>query len=304
MSSSASAVSRPLGDLSRRAAVVVVGIPTVLVLVYVGPWAFGALVAVMAALATRELYRLAGAHGVRPVRWLGVAAAPVLVLAAVPWPTFDAYAPVALGVLAAVTLTALMSALGNRSPRENPLSAVAVTLFGVVYCGLSLAAAPLLYEIPAAKGWGGVEPSPWAGTAVVVLPLAVTWIGDAAAYLAGSAWGRRKLAPTISPKKSWVGLWAELAASSLAGVAWMAAARGVLPRMPLPGAAAAAVLGLLLGLGATLGDLTESLFKREAGVKDSGTFFPGHGGVLDRADAFTFTLPLAYVLLILVGRLW
>lgn len=303
MSSSESAVPRPLGDLGRRVAVVVVGIPTVLVLVYLGGWFFGALVALMAALATWELYRMAAANGVHPVRWPGIVAAPILVLAAARWGTLDAYAPVALAVLGGVVLVALVSALAGRSPRDRPLAAVAVTLFGVVYCGLSLAAAPLLYALPGARGWGGAGPSPWAGTAVVVLPLGVTWIGDAAAYFVGSAWGKRKLAPTVSPKKSWIGLWAELAASALAGVAWMAATRSALPRMPLPGPAVAALVGLLLGLGAALGDLVESLFKREAGVKDSGTFFPGHGGVLDRADAFTFTLPLAYVLLLLIGRL-
>jgi phosphatidate cytidylyltransferase len=140
-------------------------------------------------------------------------------------------------------------------------------------------------------------------TAVVVLPLAVTWIGDAAAYFAGSAWGRRKLAPTISPKKTWVGLWAELVASALAGVAWMSVTRSALPGAPVPGPAVAAIVGALLGLAAVLGDLVESLFKREAGVKDSGTFFPGHGGVLDRIDALIFTLPLAYALFLLLGRL-
>jgi phosphatidate cytidylyltransferase len=303
VSSSASAVPRPLADLSRRVAVVVVGIPTVLTLVYLGGWIFGALVAVMAALATWELYRLAAARGVRPLRWLGVVGAPALVLAAVRWSRFADYAPVALAVLAGVALVALVSALFIRRPDESPLAVVAVTLFGVMYSGLSLASAPLLCELPAARGWGGAEASPWMGLAVVVLPLAVTWIGDAAAYFAGSAWGRRKLAPRISPQKTWVGLWAELAASALAGVAWVAATRSALPRAPIPGPAVAAMVGMLLGLGAVVGDLAESLLKREAGVKDSGTFFPGHGGVLDRIDALIFTLPLAYVLLVLVGRL-
>jgi phosphatidate cytidylyltransferase len=294
---------RPLSDLGRRVAVVVVGIPTVVALVYLGSWIFGAVVALMAALATWELYRLAAARGVRSMRWLGMIAAPALVLAAVRWSRLDEYAPVALAVLAGVALVALVSALFSRTPEESPLAVVAVTLFGVAYCGLSLASAPLLHELPAGRGWGGAVDSPWMRTAVVVLPLAVTWIGDAAAYFAGSAWGRRKLAPTISPKKTWVGLWAELVASALAGVAWMSVTRSALPGAPVPGPAVAAIVGALLGLAAVLGDLVESLFKREAGVKDSGTFFPGHGGVLDRIDALIFTLPLAYALFLLLGRL-
>jgi phosphatidate cytidylyltransferase len=230
-------------------------------------------------------------------------AAAALVLAAVHWPRFDVYAPVALGVLAAVALVAMVSALLSRSPRESPLAVVAVTLFGVAYAGLSLACAPLLHALPGERGWGGVESSPWMGAMVVILPLAVTWLGDAAAYFAGSAWGKKKLVPGISPKKSWVGLWAELLVAALAGIAWLPVARNALPRMPLQGPATAAMLGLLLGVGAVLGDLAESLFKREAGVKDSGGFFPGHGGVLDRLDALIFTVPLAYVALVLLGGL-
>ncbi len=277
------------------------GIPAVLALAYVGGWAFGAVVALMSALGARELYRLAGAHGVRPLRWLGMPGAAALVLAAVCCPGFAGYAPVALGILGAVALVSMVSVLFARSPRENPMAVVAVTLFGPVYAGLLLAGAPLLHALPARRGWGGVEASPWMGAVVLLLPLAATWAGDAAAYFAGSAWGKRKLAPGISPTKSWVGFWAELVVAALAGVAWVSLAQGVLPRMPLHSPAAGAALGAVLGLGAVAGDLVESAFKRGAGVKDSGALFPGHGGVLDRLDALTFTVPLAYVVLALVG---
>jgi phosphatidate cytidylyltransferase len=135
---------------------------------------------------------------------------------------------------------------------------------------------------------------------VLALPLAATWTGDSAAYFAGSAWGKRKLAPTISPNKSWVGFWAALFGAGAAAVAWLLVAGPKLPGLTL-GPGAAAVVGVLLGLGAVVGDLAESLFKREAGVKDSGTFFPGHGGVLDRLDALFVTLPLAYGALVALG---
>ncbi|MCG6955816.1 MAG: phosphatidate cytidylyltransferase [Gemmatimonadetes bacterium] len=300
MPSAASTNSTPLGDLGKRVFVAVLGIPTVLGLLYVGGWAVGVPLALMAALGVREIGRLAAAHGVQPFRWLGMLGAAALVLAAVQWPSFVQYAPWALSILGVVLAVSMVAMLFSRSPKEHPLGSVAVTVFGVAYLGLSLASVVLLDAMPAARGWSGVEESRWAGAMVVLLPIAATWIGDAAAYFAGSAWGRRKLAPRISPKKSWVGLWTELAAAALAGVAWMEAARTVLPRMPVRGAATAAVLGIALGLGAVLGDLVESLFKREAGVKDSGSVFPGHGGVLDRLDALVFTLPLAYVLLSLV----
>lgn len=303
MASSTSAAGGPLGDLGKRVGVAVVGIPAVLGLLYLGGWALGVPVAVLAALGVREVHRLAGAHGVRPYRWLGMTAAAVLVLAAVRWPQFTPFAPWGLGVLGVVLGVGLVTVLFSRGPRESPLAVVSVTLFGVAYIGLSMASVVLLHALPTVRGWAGVAASPWAGAMVVTLPLAATWIGDAAAYFAGSAWGRRKLAPSISPKKSWVGMWAELAAAGLAGAGWFLVARGTLPRMPVHSPGTAALMGVLLGLGAVLGDLVESLFKREAGVKDSGTFFPGHGGVLDRLDALAFTLPLAYALLALVGEL-
>jgi phosphatidate cytidylyltransferase len=137
---------------------------------------------------------------------------------------------------------------------------------------------------------------------MVALPLAATWIGDASAVVAGSAWGREraKLAPTISPNKSWVGFWAALLGGAGAAVLWLAIAVRHVPELePVP-FAAMAVGGALLAFAAVLGDLAESLLKREAGVKDSGTFFPGHGGVLDRIDSLIFTLPGAYGVLLLL----
>jgi phosphatidate cytidylyltransferase len=290
-----------MGELGKRVGVAVIGIPVVLGLLYLGGWFLGVPLALFAALGVREAYRLAGSHGVRPFRWLGMTAAVAMVLAAVRWADFHAFAPWALGILGCVALVGMVSTLVARSPRENPLGSVSITLFGVVYAGLSLSCAVLLHALPTHRGWGGAEGTRWAGMMVVALPLAATWIGDAAAYFAGSAWGKKKLAPVISPGKSWVGLWAELLASAAAGAAWLLWVRDSLPLMPLEGTGTAAALGALLGLGAVLGDLAESLYKREAGVKDSGTLFPGHGGVLDRLDALVFTLPLAYAMLAAAG---
>jgi phosphatidate cytidylyltransferase len=132
-----------------------------------------------------------------------------------------------------------------------------------------------------------------AGLAMVALParqvlavLALTWVADTAAYFVGMRWGRRKLAPSISPGKSWEGaaggflgvlLYAALLRLAWGGIAW------------LPLLAAAAVLAVL----SILGDLFESAAKRQADVKDSGSLLPGHGGILDRIDSATATLPIA-----------
>ena len=157
--------------------------------------------------------------------------------------------------------------------------------------------------------WRGVRPeqAPWivaAGFAVLVPPglamaalgplqvllvLALVWIADTAAYFVGRAWGRRKLAPAISPGKSWEG-----AAGGLMGAALYAI---IVAFFTERGAHIALVAtAVVLGMVSIVGDLFESAAKRQAGVKDSGTLLPGHGGILDRIDSATATLPLAALL--------
>jgi len=135
-----------------------------------------------------------------------------------------------------------------------------------------------------------------AGLAMVVLPapqvlavLALTWIADTTAYFAGTRWGRHKLAPSISPGKTWEG-----AAGGLAGVLVYA---GIMAAM-VEGIAWAPFLGaaMLLAVLSIVGDLFESAAKRQAAVKDSGALLPGHGGILDRIDSATSTLPIAAAL--------
>ncbi|HEX4798661.1 MAG TPA: phosphatidate cytidylyltransferase [Burkholderiales bacterium] len=132
---------------------------------------------------------------------------------------------------------------------------------------------------------------------LLVAVLATVWISDSAAYLVGRRFGRRKLAPAISPGKTWEGVAGALAGVTLYALAWASwSGPEGMPAWP-SGAKAAPVwvLPILLGLAVVgmIGDLFESLIKRQAGVKDSGTLLPGHGGILDRIDAPLAMLPLA-----------
>jgi phosphatidate cytidylyltransferase len=288
-----------MGDLPRRAAVAVIGIPAVLALLYFGGWVLGVPLAVIAALGAGEVYRLAETRGVWPLRWPGMIVSGGLALLAVAHPSFSGFAPWALGAILVLGALSLTMALWARGPRGSPLAAVTVTLFGPLYAGVTVAFIPLIHALPTRLDWGHLTPSPWLGTLAVVLPLAATWVGDSMAYFAGTAWGRSKLFPSISPNKSWVGAWAGVAGAAAGVTVWYLAVRGVMPGLPLRGLGLAAGLGAILGLGAIIGDLVESLLKREAGVKDSGSLFPGHGGVLDRLDALSFTFPLTYALLAL-----
>ena len=205
-----------------------------------------------------------------------------------------AYAYAAL----AAACVALAAWLGT----EQPLIAIGAAFWiGVVPLWLWRGVRPSHAALLAAAGLAVLAP---AGVAMVVLSplqillaLGLTWVADTAAYFVGSRFGRRKLAPSISPGKTWEG-----AAGALAGaLAYAIICAALVPQLkagiaggPAWGAYLAAVA--VLCVASIVGDLFESAAKRQAGVKDSGTILPGHGGILDRIDSATSTLPLAAVL--------
>lgn len=160
--------------------------------------------------------------------------------------------------------------LFSRTPLEETIPALGVLAFGIPYFALPIASMHRLREI-----------DPW----LLILLFAIVWLGDTAAYYIGSRIGRHKMAPVISPKKSWEGAAAGFVVSLLAAVAWMFLRRdGVDPTLLAVAAFTAAA--------AQIGDLVESMIKRGAGVKDSGHVLPGHGGFLDRLDALLFAAPV------------
>lgn len=133
------------------------------------------------------------------------------------------------------------------------------------------------------------------GQYAVLYALLIVWLADSGAYFAGRAWGRRKLAPAVSPGKTWAGFWGGLATCAL--LALVVAAAFNRPLVPL------LLVTIAVGVFSVVGDLTESLCKRYAGVKDSGTLIPGHGGVLDRFDSLLAAAPLLMLGLELVPGL-
>jgi phosphatidate cytidylyltransferase len=133
--------------------------------------------------------------------------------------------------------------------------------------------------------------SPW----LVLAASAIVWIADTAAYFFGRAFGQRKLAPEISPGKTWEGVYGGLAVVAVYALCLLPFARdaGYLPDIGAPAVLAWLGIALVAAAVSVLGDLYESLLKRHAGVKDSGTLLPGHGGVLDRVDGLVAAVPLA-----------
>lgn len=288
----------PKRDLIRRLAVAAVGIPLALVVLYQGGWLLTLFVALLAVVAAMELNELALARGIRPFGWLGIGGALVLVVMAGWTRSYPLWTPWAIGTLLLLFFLASAAAVKLRTPEERPLLAASLTLVAALYWGGGFSFALFLRHLPEAHGWP--DPSlQYQGMILLAFPLAVTWTADTAAYLFGHAFGRRKLAPSVSPGKTVEGGAASLLSAVLVGVL---IGRYFLRLHPDPwvGGLLGAGMGLLMGITVQLGDLIESLYKREAGVKDSGTLLPGHGGILDRFDALIFTLPLTYALVRLV----
>lgn len=288
------------GDLGRRLAVAGIGIPLGILVIYLGGWLLGGVMALVAWLGAREYYAMAGLRTGRPFVELGSAAAVALVLLASWMPRIDALAIGAWCVTMALLLVSMGATVFKRGVEGGPLAAAGTTVSGALYTGGTLAFAPLLMGLPAA----GAGPGPlgdWAAPLLLIFTVAVTWMGDTWAYFSGMKFGRHKLIPAVSPKKTVEGSIGGLVGASLLGSLMGGLALHSIPVWGFSWAGGAG-LGLALGAVAQVADLAESVIKREAGVKDSGSLLPGHGGVLDRFDAVLFTLPLTYGILVL--RAW
>jgi phosphatidate cytidylyltransferase len=261
-------------------------------LVWLGGWPLVGALAVLGVLGVEEVFRLAEARGTQPFHALGYAAAVAAPVAAYGLSGPAVVPPWAVLVGAVAWVFAVMTgAVLRRPPDQGPLGAVTVTVFAPLY------AAVLPSFLIALRHGGGHERL--AATAIVFLPLVVVWVCDSLAMAGGAAFGGPKFAPVVSPKKTWAGTIIGTAAATIAAPLY-----GWLALRPLGielGAARLAILGFALSVLGQVGDLAESLFKREAGVKDSGAVFPGHGGVLDRLDSLYWALPAAAALLAVYG---
>lgn len=290
------APERGFGRLLVRTVSAAVGIVLVLAAVWAGRWPVAVLIAVVAGLATSELVRMLRTSGAgRPSEVVSVAVAVALPLAAAWAGPRGQIATLAIGMAAALAWLLAVSTVRTTD--------AALTVLAYTYASFLLSFLVLIERIPAF------------GRGLLLLTLVTTWVSDSTAYFVGVTMGRHKLAPNVSPNKTWEGTVGGfvLTVALVALAAWVAAPTvfagmgSVTLTWPgtltVEGATAAArgwlairaaLIAAVVVISGTVGDLVESRIKREVGVKDTGGLIPGHGGMLDRFDSLLFVAPATY----------
>jgi len=266
----------PPGRSLKEAVITALALVTIIAVCYLlGVTAFFVLAATVVLLAVFELMDALVQTGHKPVIALGVlGGAGMLWVSYIEEPRF--IAPVLGGTLLGAFLLALRPGRG-----KTPMSDVAWTLLGVAWIGGGGAGAVSILKIDDN------------GLAMLVAFVLITALDDIGAYFVGTRFGKHKIAPSISPAKSWEGFFGGMVTALLGGMAFGAVVDGL-------GVLDGLAIGGMCGLLAPVGDLIESMAKREIGIKDSGRLLPGHGGFLDRLDAIIFCAPAVYVYIRLV----
>lgn len=293
-------------ELTRRTLFGVIAAPIAIAILIIGGAPLAALLAICAALGAWEFFRIARAGGLDPMDNVGIVIAgliPLLVHARYLGLYDPAGAVGGISLAALAMLLVLALAIWLRGVEGKPLGSSAATLLGAAYTGgmLSFGYAIRNHEYAfadAAVHFGGRTFAVPSGGILLLLPVFATWASDIGAYAVGRVMGRHKLIPSVSPGKTVEGAIGGLLGSML--VAWLYAEFVMRPTAHLGfrfAPAGVLVFGAVVSVAAQIGDLVESLFKREAGVKDSSHLIPGHGGILDRFDSLFFVMPLSYVLL-------
>jgi phosphatidate cytidylyltransferase len=267
----------------RRELIAAVLVPLVVAIIVWAPaWAFLVLLGAVVIIAADEFLGMARGAGVACGRRLPLLFVASLMVAGWVW------GAAGLAVAAVAVVTALPTAQLYRSDSPTgSLAGSAVASLAALFLGLT----------GTCLGWLRLWPDDGVAPRLVLLFLGTIWAGDSAAYYVGSHLGRHRMSPKISPNKTWEGL-----AGGVVGTFAAAAALKLLLAIPLPWIHVAGVAAILAA-AAPVGDLVESQFKRDTGVKDSSSLLPGHGGLLDRTDSLVYSAPPVVAYLAIVGSL-
>jgi phosphatidate cytidylyltransferase len=291
---------RGLSDLQARLLTASILIPWVLfVIAQGGLWVLGTVV-VVTLLGQREFYGLIEDKGAHPIMGFGLTAGAALPVVAYLGNEYHAT------VLMTVTLLVVMIAQLGRRQISEALASISGTFFGIFYVGWLLSHAVVLREFHRVivtrygeDGAARLSITPESGAFLLTFTLAVVVWSDAGAYFAGRAYGARKLAPRISPGKTVEGAIGGVVGGTVVGLVFKAIFDIWWPELSaLLGWVLVVVFGVILSVVAIVGDLVESLLKRDAQVKDAGAMLPGMGGILDRIDSPLLAIPVMYYLML------
>ena len=283
-----------MGELPKRISTAVVGVPILVFALIKGGYVLLTIVAFVTIVGLWEFFNIMELRGYRPLKISGYISGLLIIFSAY---FMHNYFLILIGVFLFILFIGLFE-----KDNKAALSGIGGTVFGVFYIAgllsfaLKLRNMGLFFEdqykilgsFLAAK-----HINEGTGVYAIFFAIAVIFISDTGAYFIGKNYGKRRIAPNISPKKSWEGVAGGIAASIIAAyiIWWIAPVRFPLKH--------AIILSVILSLVGVAGDLVESRIKRDADIKDSGTIFPGHGGILDRIDALLFGLPVAYIYFLL-----
>lgn len=248
---------------------------------FLGKYFFGALFLLITVLALAEFYKLAENAGNKPVRVPGLFAAAVIFVLSFLVASHETGIRM-LSIAGIFPVLFFIMALYSR--KADPVKSLSITFLGLIYVVLPFALMNYLV-FPASNNYSYTH-------RIILGILILIWINDTGAYLSGTLLGRHKLFPGISPKKSWEGLIGGTLLTILPAF-WMYSLMGILSRADW------IILAVIVSVFGIFGDLTESLIKRNAGMKDSGAIMPGHGGILDRFDSILFVIPVSFLYLII-----
>ncbi|HIE17872.1 MAG TPA: phosphatidate cytidylyltransferase [Dehalococcoidia bacterium] len=260
--------------LKQRIITAVIGLPLLVGIIWLGKPFFTLLIASMAVIGSFEFYRMAGYLKVQPLAYLGIASVLFIILAPhCPHPTAT---PLLITSVIVISLVWLLF----KTPREQAFNNWAWTVAGMLYIGWML------------SHWVSLRDLVY-GRELVLWAMFTTFASDTSAFFCGRTWGKHSLMPAISPGKTWEGALGGLLTSIVASLLL-----GILFSLPF-NYWQIILLGILISIFAQLGDLVESLLKRNTGAKDSSKLLPGHGGLLDRLDSLIFTGVVVYYCVIL-----
>jgi phosphatidate cytidylyltransferase len=279
-------------------------IPLVTYVVFQGGYWVLATVMVITVLGLSEFYQLIEAKGAHPLRSFGTVAGASLPVVAFVGSEYHATI-----LMSAVLLGVMVAQLGKARIADS-LASISGTFFGVFYVGWLLSHAVVLrdfHRVVEGK-WGEIAAAgilPEIGIFYLFFAIAIVIAGDAGAYFAGRAYGRHKLAPKISPAKTVEGAVGAVLAGIGVGLACKAVFEFLIPGVTLPlGWVVCGLLATILAVVGIIGDLVESLLKRDAAVKDTGVLLPGTGGILDRIDSSLLAIPVMYYLMLAYTYFW